>query len=37
MKKKGQKIEVRFFDTAEFQVAPIEAAFSNDDCADVHE
>lgn len=32
MKTQGKKIEVRFFETAEFHVTPMEKGFDHDDC-----
>jgi hypothetical protein len=34
MKNKGKKIEVRFFETAEFHVTPMPAWIDNEDCGD---
>jgi hypothetical protein len=33
MKKQGEKIEVRFFETAEFHVTPREILLEGGDCA----
>lgn len=32
MKKQGQRIEVRFVETAEFHVTPLAARFGGDEC-----
>lgn len=34
MKNKGKKIEVRFFETAEFHVTPMPTWIDNDDCGE---
>ena len=33
MKKQGNKIEVRFFETAEFHITPTETWLEREDCA----
>jgi hypothetical protein len=37
MKKQGNKIEVRFFESAEFHVTPTETLIDSDDCGQPHE
>lgn len=37
MKKKGKKIEVRFFETAEFHLTPTETWGDDQDCATTEE